>query len=249
MTMVPAESPVLILGAGSDIAVALAHEFARVGHPIILAARRPEELAPVRSDLEIRHRVPVATAVFDALDTGGHAAFMAAVRPRPRIVISAVGLMGDQEARLADPAAAELVMRSNYAGPALALEAAARMLAQIDAPTAIVGIGSVAGDRGRAKNYLYGSAKAGFAAYLSGLRQRLDGTPVHVMTVKPGWVRTAMTEGMDLPPVLTSSPERIARLIRRALDRKRLVVTPFPWGAIMAVIRLLPEGLFRKLRF
>jgi len=107
----------------------------------------------------------------------------------------------------------------------------------------------VAGERGRAKNYLYGSAKAGFAAYLSGLRQRLDGTPVHVMTVKPGWVRTAMTEGMDLPAALTASPERIARLVKRALDRKRLVVTPFPWGAIMAVIRLLPESLFRKLRF
>src|SRR5207249_3703592 len=88
----------------------------------------------------------------------------------------------------------------------------------------IIGVSSVAGDRGRATNYIYGSAKAGFTAFLSGLRNRLFSKNVRVITVKPGFVRTKMTEGLDLPAVLTASPEELARAIRRAHVRNRLAV-------------------------
>ena len=129
------------------------------------------------------------------------------------------------------------------------MEAAAKALAGIDGPTALIGISSVAGDRGRATNYLYGSAKAGFTAFLSGLRQKLSSTQVQVMTVKPGFVRTRMTEGMALPGMLTQTPENLARQVVAALKRGCLVFYPFPWRYIMAIIKSLPEALFMRIRF
>ncbi|MFP4406562.1 SDR family NAD(P)-dependent oxidoreductase, partial [Rhodosalinus sp.] len=107
----------------------------------------------------------------------------------------------------------------------------------------------VAGDRGRAVNYVYGSAKAGFTAYLSGLRTRLSDTGVHVVTVKPGFVNTRMTEGMDLPGPLTARPEAVAEAIARAVARERSVVYVKPvWRAIMMLIRAIPEPIFRRTR-
>ncbi|MFK7924061.1 MAG: SDR family NAD(P)-dependent oxidoreductase, partial [Bacteroidia bacterium] len=114
----------------------------------------------------------------------------------------------------------------------------------------IIGISSVAGDRGRASNYLYGSAKAGLTAYLSGLRNRLASKGVHVMTVKPGFVRTAMTENMDLPPVITGEPSKVAKDIIRSVRRGRNVIyTLWMWRYIMLIIRTIPERIFKKLSF
>ncbi|MGH8532872.1 MAG: SDR family oxidoreductase [Gammaproteobacteria bacterium] len=243
------DRPVLLLGAGSDIAQALAHAFARAGHPIQLAGRQPEALATVKADIEVRYRVPVSLHRFDALVTGGHRAFMQALQPPPHIVISAIGLLGEQARSETDPQAAELVMRSNYIGPCLALEAAAELLRGIDGPTAIVGISSVAGDRGRAQNYYYGSAKAGFTQFLSGLRQRLSRSQVQVLTVKPGFVRTKMTAGMPLPGALTSTPEALAERVKRALERKRHVIYSAKWRTVMTIVRAIPEGIFKNMRF
>lgn len=244
-----AEQPVLILAAGSDIARATARAFAAAGHPMQLAARRPEELEALKADLGVRYGVEVSLHRFDALETETHDDFFAGLEPKPHVVICAVGLLGNQAEAERDPAAANLIMRTNYVCPALALEAAARCLAAIEAPTAIVGIGSVAGERGRAVNYYYGSAKAGFHAFLSGLRQRLSHTGVRVITVKPGYVRTQMTADMDLPPALTADPQDIAAAIRQAVDKSRPVVVPWKWRAIMAAIRLMPERIFMKMRF
>ena len=112
----------------------------------------------------------------------------------------------------------------------------------------IVGISSVAGDRGRGSNYIYGSAKAGFTAYLAGLRNRLAGEGVHVLTVKPGFVATAMTEGLDLPAPLTAQPEELGAAVLRAVAKKRNVIYTRPvWRLIMGVIRAIPEPIFKKL--
>lgn len=239
---------VLVLGARSDIGLAVAHRFAAAGHPVALALRDAAEFEAARADIAIRHDVSVTLHDYDALDTEALAGFVDSFEPAPGIVVCAVGTMGDQATSEADPAAAARVMRTNYEAPALVLERfAARMEAQ--GHGTLVGISSVAGDRGRAVNYVYGSAKAGFTAYLSGLRNRLSDTGVHVVTVKPGFVDTRMTEGMDLPGPLTARPEAVAEAIARAVARERSVVYVKPvWRAIMMLIRAIPEPIFRRTR-
>lgn len=241
--------PALILGAGSDIALAIARGLAARGHAIRLAARDPARLERDRADLALRHGVEVTTHAYDATDLGGVEAFLDALPETPRIVVCAVGLMGDQDENARDPERAARVIATNFTGPALTLEAAARRMAALEEATAIVAISSVAGDRGRARNYVYGAAKAGFSAWLSGMRQKYVRSPLLVMTVKPGFVATAMTEGMDLPGPLVSSPEALAAGVLRSLDRGRMVHLDLRWRAIMTVIRLLPERVFARTKF
>ena len=247
--MKTAERPVLILGSGSDIARAIAHEFAQKGHPVQLAARDPEKLERDRADLALRSQAEVTAHHFDALETAGFEAFLDGLPAMPHIVVSAIGFMGEQEENTRDPALAGRVIASNFTGPALMLEAVARRLAELDVDTAVIGISSVAGDRGRAKNYVYGAAKAGFSEYLSGLRQKYARTRVHVMTVKPGFVKTAMTEGMDLPGALTTTPEALAPKILTALARRRMVYYDLKWWLVMAIIKMVPERIFSRMKF
>lgn len=240
--------PVLVLGARSDIGLAVARAFAAAGHPIQLAARDPESLERDRADLTLRHRVPVSLHAFDALATESHEAFVESLPSLPTVVVCAVGLLGEQARSESDPQAAAAVMRSNYEGPAAILALFANRFAERGSGT-LVGISSVAGERGRAANYVYGSAKAGFTAFLSGLRNRLDRQGVQVVTVLPGFVATRMTEGMALPARLTAQPEQVARAILRAVARRRDVVYVLGvWRPIMAAIRALPECLFKRLR-
>lgn len=243
------EAPALILGATSDIAIAIADRLGAQGRPLQLAGRDIEQLERIATDLRLRHSVEVQVLRFDALEIDEHRAFMDMLDPVPSLVISAVGLLGDQERDASDPAAADMIMRSNYNGPALALEEAARrLLAQGQAAT-IVGFCSVAGDRGRAKNYIYGSAKAGLATYLSGLGQKLAPTNVHVLIVKPGFVRTRMTAQMDLPGLLTSDPGPVADRVLNAIRSGKSVVYTRGWSLVMAIIRNLPDFIFKRMKF
>lgn len=240
--------PVLILGGRSDIGLAIAHRFAADGHPIQLAARKAQGLAPEKSDLEVRYRVNVTLHEFDALDAGAPERLLAALPELPGIAVCAVGLLGQQEVSERDAEAARKVLRSNFEGPALVLaEIANRFEAR--GSGSIVGISSVAGDRGRASNYVYGAAKAGFTAFLSGLRNRLAKKGVHVLTVLPGFVATKMTEGHDLPPKLTASPQEIAEAMARAVNRRRNVIYVKPvWSLVMLIIRNIPEPIFKRTR-
>lgn len=241
-------TPVLILGGRSDIGLACAHAFAAKGHPVQLAARNAASLQPEATDLGLRHSVPVSLHEFDVLDTPGHVAFLDALPVAPGIVVCAIGMMGEQEASELDFAAAAQVMRSNYEAPTAILGLIANRMEAAGAGT-IVGISSVAGDRGRATNYVYGSAKAGFTAFLSGLRNRLARTGVHVVTVKPGFVATRMTAGMDLPAKLTAQPEELGAAVLKAVTRKRNVIYVRPvWALVMAIIRNIPEPIFKKLK-
>ncbi len=245
----PARRPVLILGAGSDIGLAVAHLLAAEGRPVQLAGRRPEALQRDADDIAARHRVPATAHHWDAEAPAEAAAFLDALPEPPGIVVSAVGFLGDQAETQDDPALIARTLAANLHGPAATLEAAAARLSRLPGSTAVVGIGSVAGDRGRARNYWYGAAKAGLETMLSGLRQRYAGTDLLVMTVKPGFVATAMTEGMDLPAPLTLTAEAQARLIVRALHRRRPVVVHWKWRLVMAVIRNLPEAIFLRTKF
>ena len=158
-----------------------------------------------------------------------------------------MGLLGEQSSSSENMAIADTVMLTNYVAPALFLGEVANRMEKRGSGT-IIGISSVAGDRGRGSNYTYGSAKAGFTAFLSGLRNRLAKHGVHVATVKPGFVDTRMTAGMKLPPLLTAKPEEVGRAVFAAEQKRRdsIYVRPI-WQIVMLIIRLIPERIFKKL--
>lgn len=238
--------PVLILGAASDMARAIAHAFAAQGYDVQLAARNTARLSADKADLETRYSVAVSLHEVDALDLDSHAAFVAALPALPEIAVSAVGAMGTQDTNAADPIAGAMVMRANFEGPASLLAHLAKAMEARGSGT-LIGISSVAGLRGRASNYVYGSAKAGFTAFLSGLRNRLAKKGVHVMTVLPGFVDTAMTRDLDLPARLTAAPQEVADAIISGLSKGRNVIyVRRIWWLILAIIRAIPEPIFKK---
>lgn len=161
---------VLILGAASDIGRAIAREYGRAGRPVILSARNPERLQADVSDLRIRFSIPVRTEEFDVLKACNHDAFLDRLGELPHTVVCVIGLLGNQLRAEADAAHADLIIRTNFVGPAAILALVANRMAARGAGV-IVGVSSVAGDRGRATNYVYGAAKAGFTVFLSGLRK------------------------------------------------------------------------------
>ncbi len=147
----------------------------------------------------------------------------------------------------ADPALIDGTVTDNFAGPARLLQMLAPLMEARGGGT-VIGVGSVAGDRGRIGNYVYGAAKAGFHTYLSGLRNRLTRAGGHVVTVKPGFIDTAMTWG--LPGLfLVATPDAVARDLTHAVAKKRNVIyTPFFWRYIMLIIRHIPEFIFKKMK-
>jgi len=240
---------ILILGARSDIGMAVAHVFAAKGHAVQLAARSNDGLDADCSDLAIRYQVQVTAHEVDALDLKSHVAFVDGLPTLPDVVVCAIGFMGEQAVSVESVEAMALVMRSNFEGPASLFTVFANRMAARGSGV-LVGISSVAGVRGRAANYVYGSAKAGFSAFLSGLRNRLvhDRTGVHVVTVLPGFVHTRMTAGMDLPAKLTAQPAEVGNAVYTAVEKGRNVIyVRRIWQLVMLVIRHIPEAIFKKL--
>src|SRR5437763_7355801 len=162
----------LILGATSDIGYAIAKKFAAEGYYIQLAARKPEQLSAFQSDLQIRYNRACSVHYFDALDVDTHTSFYKALFPKPDVSIYVVGYMNDNEKVIEDWDETLKTINTNYTAAVSILNLIAADYAQRGGG-AIVGISSVAGNRGRQSNYIYGSAKAGFTAYLSGLRNAL----------------------------------------------------------------------------
>ena len=240
----------LILGAKSDIARAIARQFAEHGYHLYLAGRKASQsLAADASDLAIRYKISAKTVDFDALDYDTHAQVWAGLDPMPEVVICVVGYMPEQSDAEQDAALMRTVLETNFVGCAHFLHFVAHDFEARKAG-AIIGVSSVAGDRGRAKNYYYGSAKAGFSAYLSGMRNRLHKAGVQVLTVKPGFVRTRMTENMDLPGLLTADPEEVANDIYTSWSKeKNVIYSKWFWRWIMLIITCVPESIFKKLNF
>ena len=242
--------PVLILGGSSDIGLAIARRFARAGHPIHLAARNPDALETDRSDIHVRFDVDVTLHRFDVLETDRIAAFFEAFPEIPGILVCTVGLLGDNDLAARDPRHAEFIANTNFLGPALAVQTAAALMAKRSDRSLIIGIGSVAGDRGRAKNYWYGAGKAGFAAVLSGLRQTYARTSVDIVTIKPGFVDTRMIADLKTPALLTASAEDVADRAYGCLKSGNGVIyVGRIWRLVMAVVKFLPERIFVRLQF
>ncbi|UYQ95063.1 SDR family oxidoreductase [Chitinophaga horti] len=239
---------VLILGAGSDMAVAIARKFATEKYDIQLAGRNASVMTALQNDLAIRYGVKTEALTFDALDFASHGAFYNNLAVKPDITICVFGYLGDQEKGQADWNEAARILHTNYTGAVSILNVVAEDYAA-KKQGLIVGISSVAGERGRQSNYLYGSAKAGFTAYLSGLRNRLFHTGVHVMSVQPGFVATRMTENLQLPGILTAQPAQVANDIYKAVQKKKnTIYTKWFWRYIMLIIRSVPEFMFKKLK-
>jgi decaprenylphospho-beta-D-erythro-pentofuranosid-2-ulose 2-reductase len=243
----------VVLGSTSGIARALALALARGGARLIVAARDEEQAKAQATDLTIRTGCAATAFWFEATAYEGHASFVEACEKAFGGAVDGValcyGAMPPQEETERDFAGAQKTIETNYSSAVSILHAfAARM--EMRGSGTIVAISSVAGDRGRATNYTYGSAKAGLTAFLQGLRNRLYAKGVHVLTVKPGFVDTPMTHGLINPDSpLVASPERVASDIVKAIGRRQNVLyTLWVWRWVMLIICLIPEPIFKRMR-
>ncbi|MGI8797548.1 MAG: decaprenylphospho-beta-D-erythro-pentofuranosid-2-ulose 2-reductase [Acidimicrobiia bacterium] len=241
---------ILALGGGSDIALATCrHLVDRRARTVVLAARRPDELDTTAKELRDLGATTVEPVAFDATATDTHAAFVDETFDRFGdfdLVLVAFGVIGDQERTERDPSAAVELARVNYLGAvSVALSVARRMRSQ--GHGTLVALSSVAGERARRSNFVYGSTKAGLDAFFQGLGDSLAGSGVQVMVVRPGFVHTKMTKGLD-PAPLSTTPEAVAAAIVDGLARgSHTVWAPPALRWVMAVLRHLPRPVFRRL--
>lgn len=244
---------ILILGATSGLARALSKEWARRRCRLVLAARDEEELETIAADLRVRYGAKVQTLPFDAVNFRSHGAFWkrALVAAEGEIdgICLCFGTMFSQAEAARDWSKSKATIDGNYSAAVSILNIAADYFENRAYKRRgwICVVSSVAGDRGRKSNYIYGSAKSAVSVYAQGLRQRLAASGTTVTTVKPGPLDTAMTWGLDKLPLL-ASPERAAKHIVRAVRRRQeIVYTPAPWRIIMTLLCLVPEKLWKKM--
>lgn len=240
---------ILIIGATSAIAEATARRFAQQGARLYLLARDRERLAGLANDLKIRGAASVGHAVFDANDFDRHEAVLdRAIQELEGLdtALIAHGTLGDQKACEKNFSLLLRELNTNAISVmSLLTHLANRLEAQGHGTIAV--IGSVAGDRGRQSNYVYGTAKGAVSIFLQGLRNRLYKRGVHVLTIKPGFVDTPMTAAFK-KGLLWAQPDAIAQSILAGIEKKRdEVYAPFFWRFIMAIICSIPEKVFKRL--
>jgi decaprenylphospho-beta-D-erythro-pentofuranosid-2-ulose 2-reductase len=247
----PTSTPkkILVLGATSGIAEATCRIWAEQGASLFLVARNQAKLDAVAQDLLTRGALFVDTAVADLDDTDAHPALLShAVNSLTGMDVAylAHGILGDQALAEQDFNTAAQILHTNLMAPISLLTWLANYCVQRHTGTIAV-LSSVAGDRGRKSNYVYGSSKAGLSAFLAGLRNRVDREGVTILTIKPGPTRTAMTVGMPKSEKF-ADPNQVAKSIVAAVAAKKdQLYVPFIWAPIMLVIRHIPERIFKKL--
>lgn len=246
----PEVGAILILGATSTIARAMAGELAAGGRNLMLVGRDLDELDAISRDLTIRHGVATSIHHIELLDLDSHARVirdcLSTATTSVEGVVLAFGELGDQALAQRDPGECRRMLETNFTACASVLELLAEYF-ESRGEGWICALTSVAGDRGRQSNYVYGAAKAGLTTYLQGLRNRLYRRGVHVVTVKLGIVDTQMTFGIPLP--VAADPRQVARSIVRAIHSRRDVVyVPGIWRWIMLGIRGIPERFFKRMR-
>lgn len=238
----------LLLGAASDMAIAIANRFASSGFNIQLAARNAERLNALQSDLQIKYNIECTLHDFDATSFSEHKPFFDKLPVKPDVAIVVFGYMVDNDLAINNWAETERTIHTNYTGAISILNIISQYFSTKKSGV-IAGISSVAGERGRQSNFIYGSAKAGFSTYLSGLRNKMIQSNVHVVSVKPGFVYTKMTENLTLPKLLTATPAQVADSVYNAVEKKKDVVyVKWFWKWIMLLIKIVPEFIFKKLK-
>ena len=241
-------SRVLVLGALSEIAEATCRLYAAEGAELLLIGRDIARLEVVAADLKVRgaSRVEVEAADLTAAYPEESFPRWAATLGGIDVVLIAYGTLGEQRSLEIDLRAAATLIDTNSRSAALWSLAAANYL-EANRSGVLLVIGSVAGDRGRQSNYLYGSTKAGLAVLIEGIAHRLAGSGARAVLVKPGFVDTAMTAHITKKGMLWSSPEKVAKLIHAAaVGSKPVVYVPRYWRAIMMAIRNVPAAVFHK---
>ena len=240
-------SYVFIVGAKSDIAKEVARVYAKNGYDLYLSARDASELEELATDIKVRSSVEVKLIVLDVTKFKTHKKIYEDLEEKPLGVIYVAGFMVDQDEAQENWTASLNTINVNYSGAVSFLNIVANDFEK-QRRGFIVGVSSVAGDRGRKTNYIYGSAKAAFSTYLSGMRNRLFESGVSVLTVKPGFVATKMTQGLDLPQKLTAQPQEVADDIFSAQQSgKNTLYTKWVWRYIMLIIKHIPEFIFKKM--
>lgn len=244
---------VLVIGATSGIGRALCHRLAREGQRLVIAGRNREELERITSDLRLRYGTEVDCESFDALDFDSHPGFLNRCLDHLGGQIDGAVICHGYSPNAGDSqrefAVARRTLDVNFNSVVSLLTPIANHM-EARGSGWIAVISSVAGDRGRQSNYVYGSAKGALSIFLQGLRNRLHPRGVHVLTIKPGFVDTPMLHGTAAADSrLTASPERVAADIHTAILRRRDVLyTPWFWRPIMSAIRHIPERFFKRLR-
>ncbi len=247
--LVTGPKKILVLGATSGIAEATCRIWAAQGARLFLVARNESKLSAVAADLRTRGASYVDIAVADLDDTSQHQSLLAhAVNSLTGMDVAylAHGVLGEQPQAETDFAHAAQILHTNFVAPVSLLTWLANYCVQRHAGVLAV-ISSVAGDRGRKSNYLYGSSKAGLSAFLGGLRNRVDREGVTVLTIKPGPVKTAMTSGMKGSEKFADVNAVAKSIVAAVAARKDTLYVPFQWQPIMFVIRNIPESIFKKL--
>lgn len=241
---------VLIVGASSAIAEATAKLYAAEGASLYLLARNREKLSSIAADLLIRGASSVDYELFDINELQDHEPMLARASSALGgidIALVAHGTLGSQQACEEDAELALNELKTNAVSTIVFLTRLGNLMERQRSGTIAV-ISSVAGDRGRPSNYVYGTAKAAVTTFCEGLNARMFKAGVHVLTIKPGLVETPMTEGLSMPRPLVAQPELVARDIVRAIDRKvDTLYTPWFWKYIMTGIVHLPNAVFKKL--
>ncbi|MBU9340288.1 SDR family oxidoreductase [Burkholderia multivorans] len=241
---------ILIVGATSAIAVSCARRWAEDGASFFLVGRHADRLDQVAQDLVARGAKDVSRYVLDMNDFGRHTAMLDACTTHFAaidIALVAHGTLSDQKACEQDVTITLQELSTNALSVIALLTPLANLMSHAGQGVIAV-IGSVAGDRGRPSNYVYGTAKSALSTFCEGLRARLSKVGVHVVTVKPGFVDTPMTAGLPLPGPLVATPDKVASDIVRAVEKRRDVVyTPWFWAGIMLIIRAIPTRVFKRL--
>ena len=240
----------VIFGATSVVGQKLALEYGRQGFDVALAGRDLEEIEHIAADVAVRREVQTWAFRFDAEETDTHGEIVREIESMAgpiEVACLVFGDMGDQS-EPAQPEALRKIVEVNFLGAATLAEALAQTMST-RSQGSIVGISSVAGDRGRQKNYHYGSAKGAFTLFLQGLRNRLFADNVHVLTVRLGFVDTRMTYGQE-SPIPSADPTEIATAIYRAQQNgEEDIYLPRFWKGIMGIIKTIPERYFKRLNF
>jgi decaprenylphospho-beta-D-erythro-pentofuranosid-2-ulose 2-reductase len=235
---------ILILGATSSISKACAEIFASRGHSLFLAGRDLLELERLAKDLQIRFKTQVYYAYFDITAFDAHLNFFKNVLDTMGSLHGVLMAVGS----LAKKYSATEIIATNFSGAVSILDICADYLSA-QKRGFIIGLSSVAGDRGRQTNYVYGASKSALTIYLQGLRGSLTSHQVHVLTIKLGLIDTKMTFGGNYPIFLAANPQKTGLKIIKALDKgKESVYIPKIWRIIMLIIRLIPEKIFKYIK-